>query len=152
MIVAARTPAHIEAAGVLFREYADSVGVDLEFQGFSEEVASLPGDYAPPFGELLLYLDEGRYLGCVALRRLEEGICEMKRLYVAPAGRGMGVGRELARAVIDRARSLGYRTMRLDTLETMSAARKLYLSLGFVPTEAYCHNPLPGAEFYELEL
>lgn len=152
MIIDAVTPEHIVAARALFNEYAGWIGVDLEFQGFSDEVNSLPGEYYPPAGALLLAEEEGLFTACVALRMLEEGVCEMKRLYVAPAGRGQGLGLKLAEAIIVRACELGYEKMRLDTLESMTEARELYSSLGFKQIEPYYNNPLPGAEFYELEL
>ncbi len=152
MIIDAVTPDHFAAARRLFREYVAAIGVDLEFQGFSDELDSLPGEYDSPAGALLLAEEEGEYVGCVALRRLEKDICEMKRLYVAPAGRGRGLGLKLAEAIIVRACELDYKKMRLDTLATMTEARQLYSSLGFQSIDTYCHNPLPGAEFYELEL
>ncbi len=152
MIVDARFPGQAEVVRKLFCEYAESIGVDIEYQGFSAELDSLPGEYGPPSGALLLAGENGVYVGCVALRQLEDGICEMKRLFVAPAGRGKGLGLQLAKAIIDRAGELGYEKMRLDTLETMIEARQLYKGLGFITTEPYCYNPLPGAEFYELEL
>jgi len=152
MIVDAQMPEQVAVVRRLFRDYAESIGVDLEFQGFSEELESLPGDYGTPSGALLLAEEDGEFVGCVALRQLEDGVCEMKRLFVAPAGRGKGLGLKLAEAIIIRACELGYEKMRLDTLETMTEARDLYHSLGFKPIEPYCHNPLTGAEFYELEL
>jgi GNAT superfamily N-acetyltransferase len=151
-IIAAETPDQLAEAARLFRDYAAAIGIDLEFQGFSDELAALPGDYAPPRGVILLALDGDRALGCVALRPLEAEICEMKRMFVAPEGRGRQLGRRLAEAVIDKARQLGYRSMRLDTLKSMTVARELYRSLGFVPIAPYCHNPLPEPEFYQLDL
>lgn len=136
----------------LFKEYAASIGVDLCFQGFEEELAGLPGSYAPPAGRLLLALYEGELAGCVGLRKLDEGVCEMKRLYVRPAYRSFGVGRELAHQVIQEARIAGYYRMRLDSLPSMSRALRLYRKLGFREIAAYCDNPIEGAVFLELPL
>jgi ribosomal protein S18 acetylase RimI-like enzyme len=127
----------------LLREYADALGVDLSFQGFDSEVADPLGFY-----DLVLLASDG----CVALRRIDERSCEMKRLYVRPTARGGGLGRRLAEAVIDEARTGGYERMLLDTLPTMGAAQALYRSLGFRETEPYRHNPVPGAAFMELQL
>jgi GNAT superfamily N-acetyltransferase len=148
----AHEPPDLEVVRTLIREYADSLGVDLSFQDFARELAELPGEYAPPGGALLIAWEGDRAAGCVALRRLEGDVCEMKRLYVCPAFRGRGVGRVLALAVIDAARAGGYTRMRLDTLASMGAARALYESLGFRDIAPYRFNPLPGTRFLERAL
>ena len=136
----------------LFEEYAAALGVDLGFQGFSEELDSLPGAYAPPAGCLLLGRVGRLPAGCVAMRALAPGVCEIKRLYVRPDFRATGLGRRLAEAAVAAAQAKGYAAMRLDTLAAMTSARALYRSLGFRPIAAYRHNPVPGAEFLELDL
>lgn len=143
---------HFEQARVLFRQYADSLGFDLDFQGFHDELAGLDRIYSPPSGSLLLCECSGRIAGCVGLRRFAAGICEMKRLYVPREFRGRAIGRRLAEAVIEEARKLGYTRMRLDTIDTMAEANALYRSLGFRPIDAYRHNPISGAVYYELTL
>jgi putative acetyltransferase len=138
---------------VLFREYAGSLGFDLCFQNFEQELADLPGQYAPPSGCLLLATVGGEPAGCVALKRLADGVCEMKRLYVRSRHRGTGLGRTLAEQVIREAKRLGYQAIRLDTIPSvMGSAVALYRSLGFRDIPAYCFNPVPGASFLELRL
>jgi ribosomal protein S18 acetylase RimI-like enzyme len=151
-IIHATTDGHYQSARELFIQYADSLGFDLEFQGFSRELAGLPGDYEAPGGCILLAEGANGPAGCVALRPLKNKTCEMKRLFVKPAYQGCGVGRALAEAVIREARNLGYQKMRLDTIESMKAAQGLYFSLGFKTIEAYCHNPLDNPSFMELAL
>jgi ribosomal protein S18 acetylase RimI-like enzyme len=161
-IVRAETPERIAEARQLFVEYADSLGFDLGFQGFGEELAGLPGDYAAPRGRLLLAVHDGRVAGCVALRDLalhdlalhdlDSGICEMKRLYVRPGFRGLQIGHALALAVIAEAREIGYDRMRLDTVPAMERAQALYVSLGFREIPPYRFNPIPGTAFLELDL
>jgi putative acetyltransferase len=139
-------------ARALFVEYAQALGIDLCFQGFDTELAELPGSYARPAGRLLAATLDGELAGCVAMRPLSDGACEMKRLYVRPAARGSGVGRALAGAVIAAAREEGYERMCLDTLPPMVEAQPLYESLGFREIEPYYVNPVPGARFLELAL
>ena len=136
----------------LFEEYADSLEINLDFQGFLEELTGLPGAYASPTGCLLLALWEGQVAGCVALRQFSLGICEMKRLYTRPQFRGLRIGKALCEEVIVRARRLGYERMRLDTLPSMEQAKGLYVSLGFREIEPYRFNPVEGASFMELIL
>ncbi|HEY5504440.1 MAG TPA: GNAT family N-acetyltransferase [Sedimentisphaerales bacterium] len=143
---------NLEIIRKLFEEYAESSGFDLSFQNFDEELANLPGEYALPTGCLLLAMYQREAAGCVALRRIDKTICEMKRLFVRPQFQRHGIGRALAEAVIERAKKTGYKQMRLDTAPTMDAARDLYESLGFEEIEAYRYNPLKGAIFMELIL
>lgn len=142
----------VELARRLFREYAEALGVDLEFQGFAAELAGLPGDYAPPLGRLLLALAGGEPAGCAALRPLSPEVGEMKRLYVRPAFRGSGLGERLARAILEEAARAGYQRLRLDTLPGMESAMALYRRLGFRPIAPYRVNPVAGAMFFEREL
>lgn len=154
-ILRAGDESQFAAARELFLEYANSLGFDLCFQGFAEELASLPGAYGPPHGRLLLAVSPQGYLGCVALRQrpvIEAYVCEMKRLYVRPSARGTGLGRALAERIIAEARELGYSRMVLDTLATMTPAMSLYRSLGFVETAAYYANPIPEARYFALTL
>ena len=148
-----QTPGDVESARELFKEYSAWLGINLCFQNFEKELAELPGDYVPPAGRLFLAVEEGRIAGCVALRRLGDGVCEMKRLYVRPEFRGRGLGRELTRAVINAAHEVGYDRMRLDTLPgKMDRAIAMYRSLGFQEIDAYYDNPVAGATFMELSL
>ncbi|HSH41345.1 MAG TPA: GNAT family N-acetyltransferase [Arenicellales bacterium] len=146
------SPALATTARELFREYSVDIGIDLEYQGFSTELASLPEPYTPPRGALLLAHAEGETAGCVALRPLGEQVGEMKRLYVRPAWRRWGLGRVLADAVINAARRAGYRELRLDTLPSMAPAQGLYKRLGFVEIPPYSDNFLPGTRFFALTL
>ena len=151
-ITQARTEADIASVRELFREYAASIGVDLEYQGFSSELVALPGQYAPPSGDLLLAKVNGEVAGCVALRALDQSTLEMKRLYVQPSTRGMGLGKRLIEAAISIARQSGYAELRLDTLASMASAQGLYRTLGFVEIPPYGNAFLPGTRFYALPL
>ena len=143
----------IDAARQLFREYEAWLGLDLCFQNFEKELAELPGAYAAPTGRLLLAFENDRLAGCVALRKLSDGVCEMKRLFLRPQFHGKGRGRELAERIINEARDAGYKRMRLDTLpEQMGKAIALYRSLGLKEIEPYYPNPVAGALFMELAL
>lgn len=152
-IFQSESPAQIARARELFLEYAQSLGFSLCFQGFDKELDELPGDYAPPDGRLLLAECEGQLAGCVALHRLGSEVCEMKRLYLRPAFRGKGLGRALAERIIAEARQVGYRRMRLDTVEpVMKDALAMYRKLGFKDIAPYRANPMAGAKYMELEL
>jgi putative acetyltransferase len=173
VIITAEAPHEIDAARAIFREYADSLDIDLCFQNFEEELATLPGDYAEPRGALLLALidsqpgatgplltrSDGRpahVAACCALRPLDTAdypnAAEMKRLFVRPAFRGMGLGRQLTEAILDAARSAGYASVLLDTLDDMEAARTLYEDLGFEEVPPYYHNPIAGSHYLRVEL
>jgi len=153
VIVVADNPEQIAAVRELFLEYASSLGFDLCFQSFENELAGLPGNYALPSGVLLLGLSNDQAAGCVALHRLEDGVCEMKRLYVRPQFRGTGIGSQLVRRVIESAVAMGYKRMRLDTVaDQMQDALRMYRRLGFLEIEPYRENPIPGALYMELDL
>ena len=150
------TPAELDAVRDIFREYASTLGVDLCFQGFDAELAQLPGDYAEPRGALLVAVVEGAVAGCCALRPLDTAdypnASEMKRLFVRKAFRGFGLGRELAEAMLDRARQAGYACVLLDTLDDMESARALYADLGFEEIPPYYHNPIAGAHYLKVDI
>ena len=153
MILKVESSGQVEQARSLFLEYAESLRFSLCFQSFDKEVAGLPGDYAPPDGRLLLAEHEGKAAGCVALHKLSDGICEMKRLYVRPAVRGKALGRALTERVIQEARAMGYTRMRLDTIVgKMDSAIALYRELGFREIPPYRENPVAGAIYMELKL
>ena len=142
----------IDVARALFKEYAAAIEIELGYQGFADELAELPGRYAPPRGRLLVAWMGDEAAGCVALRPLAENVCEMKRLYVRPVFRGAGVGKQLAEAIIAEARQIGYAVMRLDTVPQLAAAARTYESLGFVRREAYYETPVTDTIFMELRL
>lgn len=142
----------LEEVKDLFLEYAQSLNVDLCFQNFEEELNSLPGKYGPPDGVLILALIDDKAAGCVALSKISEDICEMKRLYVRDSYRGFGIGRKLVNTIIENAIKLNYKYMRLDTLPTMKEAQSLYTSMGFYDIEPYVYNPIEGARYMELRL
>ncbi len=152
----AETEAELAQAAEVMREYAATLGIDLCFQNFDAELATLPGDYAAPGGQLLLAWVDGRLAGCGALRALPDvdyaNACEMKRLFVRPGFRRFGLGRVLAQALLDEARRAGYSAMLLDTLDAMEAARELYASLGFEEIPPYYFNPIPGAHYLKADL
>ncbi len=154
MIIAYRhaTPGDLPVVRQLFTEYAGSLGVDLSFQGFDAELEGLPGKYAPPEGALLIAERDGEPCGCIALRRIDERTCEMKRLYVRPACRQLGIGKELVRRLLEEARVKGYGAMRLDTLPSMRGAIAMYRSFDFHEIAPYVYNPVEGALFMEKSL
>ncbi|MDE1008541.1 MAG: GNAT family N-acetyltransferase [Paraburkholderia fungorum] len=151
-IYPARFPEQLEVVREIFREYAESLGVDLSFQDFESELAELPGKFAAPRGCVLLAQDNQDVVGCVAMRPLDNSTCEMKRLYTRPSGRGQQVGRQLATLICRIARQAGYTRIRLDTLPDMRAAQRLYAQLGFKPIPAYVFNPIAGTIFLERDL
>ena len=151
-ITQARWPDDRATVETLFGEYVASLAEDISFQNVDDELAGLPGKYARPTGVVLVARDGAEPAGAVAYRMVEPGVCEMKRLYVRPAFRGLGLGRELANELIEDARARGYRSMLLDTLASMGSARALYRDLGFVPVAPYYDNPLPGVMYMALEL
>jgi GNAT superfamily N-acetyltransferase len=151
-IVEAQTAGQITTIRTLFREYADSLGVDLCFQDFERELETLPGDYAPPAGRLFLALENGKAAGCAGLRKISGEAGELKRVYVRPIFRGQGIGRRLVLAVVEAARRNGHSRLCLDTLPSMKRALELYRAMGFKPVEAYRENPVAGALFLELTL
>jgi putative acetyltransferase len=151
-IVKANTETLVENAKELIREYAQSLEFDLGFQDFDKEMENFPGQYAPPRGCLYVALDANQPIGCVALRNLGQGVCEMKRLYVKPSLRGQKVGKLLAEIVIKAARDMGYDHLRLDTIPSMKQANMLYNALGFKQIAPYRFNPIEGATFFELNL
>jgi GNAT superfamily N-acetyltransferase len=151
-IIRVEQASHLEDVRELFVEYANSLDFGLDFQNFQEELANLPGQYAPPGGCLFIALHDNEPMGCVGLRKVENNVCEMKRLYVRPRYRGLGIGRVLADTIVQEASKKGYGRMRLDTVPNMKAARKLYLSMGFKEIAPYRYNPIKGATFLEKKL
>jgi putative acetyltransferase len=151
-LLAAESTEQVAILRELFREYADAIGVDLEYQGFSAELAALPSPYIAPHGALLIAMIDGHIAGCVALRRIDDRTGEMKRLYVRRDFRSEGLGRQLVEAAIRAARDAGYVALRLDTLPSMASAQALYRTLGFVEIPAYNQVHLPGTRFYQLTL
>jgi ribosomal protein S18 acetylase RimI-like enzyme len=146
------TEEHLEIARELFEEYAASLNFEICFQNFAAELARLPGDYAPPSGRLLLAIRDGHAAGCVAFRRMDDGVCEMKRLYVRPGFRGSGIGKALADAAVRQAREIGYTSMRLDTVSSMQKAQAMYESMGFVDIKPKCCMSCEGVRYMELKL
>lgn len=155
-LITPATPAQYQATRQIFEEYARQLGVDLDFQNFDAELADLPGDYAEPQGALMLAMVDEQLAGCCAMRALDAvdypNACEMKRLYVRSSHRRLGLGRQLAEAVLDAARVAGYRHMLLDTLTEMESARALYKDLKFEEIPPYYHNPLAGAHYLKADL
>lgn len=148
----AESAEHLDAVKTLFMEYARSLEFSLGFQDFEEEISDMPGHYGPPDGCILLAFYDDVPVGCVGLRRLEEGVCEMKRLYVKPEFRGRGIGKYLSEMIIAEAKRIGYDKMRLDTLSSMTEANAIYGNLGFRDIEPYRYNPFEDAIFLEIDL
>lgn len=151
-IVRVTDPAHLKVAAQLIREYSTSLPISLDFEGIGDEVDHLPGEYGPPAGCLLLAYVDDQAAGCVALRKWDSGICEMKRLFVRVPYRGLGIGRKLCKALMSEALRLGYRCMRLDTLPFMHEARDLYVKLGFREIPPYATSPVPETICMEIDL
>ena len=151
-ITEAHQAVHLPLVRELFNEYAAALGFHLCFQDFEQELADLPGRYAPPEGRILIATWGGKPAGCVAMKKLGEGVCEMKRFYVRTDFRGKGIGLGLAKAIVESGRAADYERMRLDTVPSMQSAIKIYESLGFVDTEPYAFNPVPGVRYLELAL
>lgn len=156
LLITPTTPAELQLTRGIFQEYAQQLGVDLCFQNFDAELDSLPGEYAEPQGALLLAMVDGQLAGCCALRALVSSnypnACEMKRLYVRHSHRRLGLGRQLAEAILDAARVAGYHHLLLDTLTEMEAARALYQDLNFEEIPPYYHNPIAGAHYLKVDL
>ncbi len=150
--IEAHTKDYISTVHELFLEYASVLRFNLCFQDFDKELADLPGDYTPPEGRLYLVYDNDQVAGCIALRKFSEAVCEMKRMYVRPVFRGKGIGKGLGLMIIEEAKKIGYKAMRLDTLPSMQGAISIYRSLGFKEIEPYRYNPVEGAIFMELDL
>jgi GNAT superfamily N-acetyltransferase len=151
-LLQATTPREWDEAQRLVREYAASLNVDLSFQNFDHELQHFTTEYAPPTGAFILAEDAGQYAACIGLRQFAEGVGEIKRLYVVPASRGLGLGRQLVERIIVVARATGYTSLLLDTLPFMKEAQSLYVALGFKPTAPYRYNPVAGSAFLRLDL
>lgn len=151
-IFPAHTEPHLDTIRVLFQEYVAALGFHLSFQDVEREMSELPARYGPPEGRLLMAMLDGQVAGCVAMKRLGDGVCEMKRFYVRPAFRGHGIGLQLAQAIIAEARAAGYREMRLDTAPSMQSAIRIYEALGFKDTAPYVFNPVEGVRYLALQL
>lgn len=151
-LIAVETEKHLEIIRKLFREYEDFLGFHLCFQDFEKEMAMLPGKYAPPDGRLIIAEYNSEVAGCIAIKKIGEDVCEMKRLYVRPKFRGLKIGRKLAEKIIVEAKTIGYKKMRLDTLKRLKEALSLYRSMGFTEIQPYVYNPLEDVVYMQLEL